>query len=334
MKAEKHTVKILAWICAVVILIAAPIVFDNIYWVSLFILIAIKILLTSSVRIIWLTGQISLGHAGFMLIGAYTSALLVMKASLSFWLALPIGGLTSALVALVLGFPFLRVRGIYFTILTVLTAESFRHLAYNWWTLTGGRTGLLKIPSPGMLAIPGLGKIDFTGLTEYYYLTLAVVSISLLILYLIEKSRYGFTWHAIRESSELAGTVGVNVINFNVLNFVISSFFAGIAGSLFAHFQHTLSADARSTFGVMTTIYLLVYMVVGGERRFAGAIIGVLTLTLIFEFARSLGEYQPMLIGGIAMLVVTLMPEGLVGLPHRIGTALQKTKSSKPGQEG
>ena len=318
MKAKKYSVKFLTWITVAVLLITAPVIFDNIYWISLFILITINILLTSSIRIIWLTGQITIGHAGFMLIGAYTSALLVMKASLSFWLALPAGGFAAALSALLLGFPFLRVRGIYFTILTVVTAESFRHLAYNWWTLTGGRMGLLSIPSPGILSLPGIGQIDFSGFNEYYYLTLVVVSLSLMILYLLEQSRYGFTWQAIRQSSDLAGTVGINVLWFNVINFVTASFFAGIAGSLFAHFQHTLSADARSSFGVMTTIYLLVYMVVGGEGRFAGPIVGVLTLTLISEFARSLGEYQPMLIGSIAILVVTLMPEGLVGLPHRL----------------
>lgn len=320
-----------AWVvgAGLCLALAAPLAMNNIYWISLFILMAINILLSCSIRLIWLTGQITLGHAGFMLIGAYASALLTMKGAVPFWLAMPAGGLLAGLVAFVLGFPFLRVRGIYFTILTVLTAESFRHLAYNWRAVTGGRTGLLKIPPPDSIRIPGLGAIDFSGSMEYYYLTLAVVLISLLILYLIEKSRFGFTWRAISEAKELAATVGVNVLWYNNINFTLAAFFAGIAGALFAHFQHTISADANSSFGVMTTIYLLVYMSVGGEKRFIGPIIGVLSLTLISELARSLEEYQPMLIGGLAILVVTLMPEGLVGLPGRIGRLINRSGAGK-----
>lgn len=316
-----------AWIVLVFVLITAPHIFNSIYWTSLFIIVGINILLTSSLRVIWLTGQISIGHAGFMLIGAYTSALLVMKAGVSFWLALPAGGVAAGVVAFALAFPYLRVRGIYFVILTVLTAESIRSLAFNWYNLTGGRTGLFGIPGPGAVAVPFLGKIDFDVLAAYYYIVLAVVAISLLILYLIEKSRFGFTWRAIKQASDLAGTVGINVIWFNAINFVIACFFAGIAGSLFAHFQRTLSAWSTGSFGVPNCITLLVYMVVGGERRFVGPIIGVLSLTLISEFTRSFEAYQSMFWGGIGMIIVIAMPEGLVGLPDR----LRRWKNGRSG---
>ena len=311
-------------------LIAAPHIFDSIYWTSLFILVGINILLTSSLRVIWLTGQISIGHAGFMLIGAYTSALLVMKAGVSFWVALPASGVAAGVVAFALAFPYLRVRGIYFVILTVLTAESIRNLAFNWYNLTGGRTGLFGIPGPGTFTVPFFGKIDFDVLASYYYIVFVVVAISLLILYLIEKSRYGFTWRAIKEAGDLAGTVGINVIWFNAINFVIACFFAGIAGSLFAHFQRTLSAWGTGSFGVSNCITLLVYMVVGGERRFVGPIIGVLSLTLISEFTRSFEAYQSMFWGGIGMIIVIAMPEGLVGLPDRI-RRLKKQESRPEG---
>lgn len=318
MKANRSMGKWLAYAGTAFILISAPLYLDNIYWITLLILICINILLTSSIRVIWLTGELTLGHAGFMLIGAYTSALLMTEGGVPFWITLPLSGLAAGLVAFILGFPYRRIRGIYFTILTVLTAESFRNLAYNWRDVTGGRTGLLGIPSPGKLTIPGFMEIDFGNYIPYYYLTLGIVLISLLVLYLVENSRYGLSWRAIKEAGVLAETVGMNVLWYNVVNFAFASFFAGIAGALFAHFQRTLSADPRSSFGVMTCIYLVVYMVVGGEKKFTGAIIGVISLTLISEFARFLEEFQPILIGLIAIIVVIFIPEGFVAIPKRL----------------
>ncbi|MBU2515226.1 branched-chain amino acid ABC transporter permease [bacterium] len=318
MKDKRKLKNLAGGLLTAVILLVTPLFIENIYWISLLVLICINILLTSSIRIIWLTGEITLGHTGFMLIGAYTSSLLMMRYGFSFWFTIFCGAFAAGVIAFILAFPYRRIRGIYFTILTVLTAESFRNLAYNWREVTGGRTGLFGVPSPGEVLIPWLGTVNFGGFSEYYYLTLFFVSLSLLILYLIENSRYGLIWKAIKEASILAGTVGINVIWYNVINFAIAGFFAGLAGALFAHFQHTLSADPRSSFGVMTCIYLVVYMVVGGEKRFIGGIIGVICLTLISEFSRSLEEYQPMLVGAIAIAVVIAMPEGFVGIPNRI----------------
>jgi branched-chain amino acid transport system permease protein len=219
---------------------------------------------------------------------------------------------------LILGFPFLRVRGIYFAILTLLTAESLRLLAFNWKTLTGGAWGLVGIPPCGPISLPRFGEIQFETPGPYYYLMVALVSFSLWILYRLERSELGFTWRAIRETEKLAAAVGVNVLWFKILNFGIGCFFAGIAGALFAHFQRGLSADVNSTFGVLTSIYLFVYMVVGGQDHFAGPIVGAIALSLLNEFTRSLQAYQPMMIGAFAILIVLLLPKGLVGLPGQL----------------
>jgi len=253
-----------------------------------------------------------------MLLGAYTSALLVMKAGVMFGVAVVAGGALSGLTALILGFPFLRVRGIYFAILTLLTAESLRLLAFNWKTLTGGAWGLGGIPPCGPIPLPGLGEIQFETPGPYYYLMIAVVSFSLWILYRLERSELGFTWRAIRETEKLAAAVGVNVLWYKMLNFGIGCFFAGIAGALFAHFQRGLSADVNSTFGVLTSIYLFVYMVVGGQDHFAGPIVGAIALSLLNEFTRPLQAYQPMMIGAFAILIVLLLPKGLVALPCQL----------------
>jgi branched-chain amino acid transport system permease protein len=255
---------------------------------------------------------------GFAVIGAYTHATLMMKGGVSFWLSLIISGLFSALIALLLAYPFLKVRGIYFSILTLLTAETFRLVAYYWTSLTGGSLGLTGVPGPGKHNIPLVGEVDFDKPNNYYYIAVGVVLIALLILYYAERAYISFQWRAIKDDNTLAGSVGINVIGYKTVNFVLAAFMAGISGALFASFQHNLSPDTTSRFSVTMSIYLLVYMVVGGKDYFIGPLVGTAVLTLLAENTRSMQEYQPMIIGAIAILVMIFMPMGLVGLPRQI----------------
>ena len=318
MQNNSSRIRLLGWIAIAASAIAAPPVLASIYWTSVLTMIVINALMAASLRTIFLIGEFSLGHVGFMCIGAYTSALLAMN-GLPFGITLPLGGLMPGLIAFFLGFPFMRVKGIYFVILTVVTSESLRLLIFNWRSLTGGTNGLIGFPGAGVLSVPGLGQVDFGGFTEYYYLTLGIVSLSLFILYRLENSNLGFTWTAIRETDKMAGAVGINVQKYKIFNFSIASFFAGVGGALLAHSEQILSSQASSVFGVMTTIYFLVYVVVGGKARFMGPIIGTVALSLIMEFSRPMQEYQPMIIGAIAVAVVMILPEGLVSIPSTVG---------------
>ncbi len=304
-------------VALIVILFSIPTLLNSVYWVSVLILIAIDIILVASLRIISLIGYISLGHVGFMLIGAYGSALLLTKFGMSFWMALIIAGLFAAVLALAIGYPFLKVKGIYFTVLTLLTAETFRLLAWHLRGLTGGSDGLLHIPSPSSVTIPAIGILNFNDANNYYYLTIVIVLFSLFILYRIEYSQLGVKWRAIRDTEDLAQSTGINVIWYKILSFIVACFFAGIAGALFASFQHGLSCAFTSKFGVIMSVYLLAYMVVGGENKFMGPIIGVLVLTIITELARPLREYQPIMIGSLSILVVLFMPGGIIDLPNQ-----------------
>jgi len=331
---RKLLINILSIVVLAAIIITLPIALSSVYWTSVLIILGINILLVSSLRTIKLLGHISLGHVGFSLIGAYGSALLVMKLGLSFWIALFLGGLMAAVIALALAYPFLKVKGIYFALLTLLTAETFRLTAWYWRSLTGGFWGLLQIPSPNPITIPVIGTITFDTVNSYYYLTAVIVSLSLLVLYRLERSHLGFKWRIIQDTDVLAQSVGINVTWYKILNFAIASFFAGIAGALFAHYQHGLSPDFTARFGVLMSIYLLVYMVVGGEAKFAGPIVGTVVLTIVSELARGLGEYQPMMIGAIAIFSVLLMPEGLIGLPNRVKLWYRKLSKQTRGMRG
>lgn len=310
--------KTLVPVAAILLAIATPLLLASIYWTSVLTMIVINALMAASLRTIFTVGEFSLGHVGFMCLGAYTSALLTLKAGLPFGLTLPVAGLVSGLVAFVLGHPFMRVKGIYFAILTLVTSESIRLLAFNWQNLTGGIDGLIGFPGAGVFSMLRLGQVDFDGFTEYYFLTLGVVCASLFVLYRLEKSKLGFTWLAIRDAEKLAGAVGVNVLRYKVIAFSIACFFSGIGGGLFAHYERALGPHPTATFGIMTTIYLLIYMVVGGKDKFAGPIVGAIVLSLVYEFARPLEEYQPMIIGAIAIAIVMLIPGGIISIPEKI----------------
>jgi branched-chain amino acid transport system permease protein len=298
----------------VIFLFTIPAFMHNIYWTHILIIAGMNVLLAASLRLISLIGVISLGHAGFLLIGAYGSALLVMRLGLPFWLSLPLSGLLAGLVALILGYPFVRAKGIYFAILTLLVSEVFRSIGWYWDSLTGGRPGLIGIPPPNSIVIPAIITINFNNKVAYYYLILVVVLLCLLILYRLEHSRLGLTWDAIKEAEQLSASIGIKTTWYKIIAFALGCFFAGISGALFAHYNQALNCDPIGKFGIMTSIFVMVYMVIGGTDRFAGPIIGAIILTIIPELSRPLKEYQPIIFGGLLIVIAHLMPEGIVGL--------------------
>jgi branched-chain amino acid transport system permease protein len=311
-------VKLVIGTVLILLLFSIPLFTKGAYLLHILIVAGINIILAISLRTIATTGQMSLAHAGFMAIGAYTSALLVMKLGLSFWVALPLGGIASALIALVVGYPFVRVKRVYFAMLTLFLGAVIRLIIMEWRNLTHGTSGLLNIPPPNSLSFFGLFHIVFDSKVPYYYLILVLVLISLFFLYRIDSSRVGRTLLAIQQDDSVAESVGINVTNFKVLAWCVGCFFAGITGAFYAHFIKTLTPDS---FGVLQAIYVVVYMVVGGRRRFYGAILGAFILTLLPEFLRILKEYQPFVFVGILLIITFFLPGGLVDLP-KLGVSL------------
>ena len=158
--------KIVLWVAIAVVAFLMPqILSGNQYWLTVLCLLAINVLLVSSLRSVTLINEISLGQVGFAIIGAFTYATLMMKGGFSFWPAVIVSGLFSAFVALLLAYPFLKVKGIYFSILTLLVAETFRLVAFYWNSLTGGPLGLTGVPGPGTQNLPILGRSTWTGRT-------------------------------------------------------------------------------------------------------------------------------------------------------------------------
>lgn len=304
-----------------------PLFIKETYYLHILVLAGVNIILASSLRTIATTGQISLGHASFMAIGAYTSALLVTRLGFSSWTALPLAGIAAALIALLVGYPFVRIKRVYFAMLTLFMGEIIRLVITELRGFTGGTSGLLNIPPPDSISFGGLFNIIFDTKIPYYYFILILVLITLLILYRIESSRIGRTLNSIQQSDLVAQSVGVNILNLKVFVWCVGAFFAGIAGGFYAHFVRNLTPDS---FGVMPAIYIVVYMVVGGRRTFLGAIVGAFLLTIIPEIFRGLKEYEPFVFVGVLFIIIYLLPGGLVDLPQVIKTRIRKHREVKP----
>jgi branched-chain amino acid transport system permease protein len=312
---RRKSVKRIAFGSLLLILFLVPLFIKQPYLLHILIIIGINVILASSLRFIATSGQLSLAHAGMVSVGAYTSTLLGMKLGISFWFALPLGGLAAMSLAFLVGLPFVRLKGIYFTMVTLFLTEFIMLIAEQWRSLTGGPSGIIAIPRPNAIIIPGLLNVDFASKVDFYYLALIMVLVTLLILYAIESSRIGITFLSIQQSDSLAESTGVNSSGFRVLAFSIGCFFAGIGGAFYSHY---LSAINPSSFGFLLSIYAFIYMVVGGMQKFSGPIIGAIIMTLVPELASGLKEYEPFVFAGILLLVIFFLRGGVVSLPQRI----------------
>ena len=332
---KNKPIKVLLTLVALIAICLLPVVVGNDYWTHVFVTIIIMTLAAASMRAINRTGEMSLGTAGFMLLGAYSSALLAKKVGLSFWLVLPIGGLFAAAVALAVGYPFFRVKGVYFSISTLLLATVFQYVTGYIKNITGGWDGVRFIPSPDPIGIPGIGAIKFDTDLGYYYLAFVIVGICLYVLYRMERSRIGLVWGSIKEADGLAQSIGINIMAHKIFVFAVACFFTGVAGALYAFYQQAISpaTNPGNVFSVFTSIYCVLYMVVGGEASFLGPVIGTALFMLIPEFSRPLQMYRPLVYGTILILIVFFMPKGLIGLGGYMRTWFGKGPKKKIGPQ-
>jgi branched-chain amino acid transport system permease protein len=310
---------ITAGICIIIagLLFGLPGLGLSVYFMHTLIGVFIWIIVASSLRLLGLSGQGSIGHAAFMAIGAYASAILAKFLGWSPWITMPIGVLITLGVAFLVAVPFTRVRGIYFTMVSLFFGIGV--LAFNqvFSKYTGGYSGIISIP-----------RLFAYVRTPYYYFCLGLMVICLIIMYRIEHSRIGLTWKAVAQSYTVASSIGINESWQRILCLAVSSCIAGIAGVAYAHYFGILTQE---TFSFNTSINVFVYMTVGGPGLFAGPIVGTAVLLIIPEELRDLKEYVPFIYAGILLIVLFLMPQGLAGLPGQIREWFNR--STKPTSE-
>ena len=256
-------------------------------------------------------GEISMGHAAFFGIGGYTSVLLTMDTGLSFWLALPISGIITMGFGYVIGIISLRLRGPYFAICTLGFGEIIHIVFINWRELTCGPDGITGIPSPSDISVPFFGTLSFSSFEANYFLIYVVVFFTIFIMYRILHSRLGRAIKAIKVDQDYAQSMGIDIMNYKRLVFMISTFFCGLAGSLFVHYTHYISPHS---FNVSQSFDLVIMVIIGGMGTIIGPILGAIILTLLPEFLHALIDYRMIVYGLMLMMVIIFFPHGVAGI--------------------
>ena len=281
------------------------------YLIHLFILTGIYGILSISLNLaMGFTGLLNIGHVAFYGVGAYTSALLALNFGLSFWWGLLIGGLVASLFGLLLAIPTIRLRGDYLAIATLGFAIIVENVFRNWTSLTRGPLGLPGIPKPYLFGI------TFSG---FSYLILVLVF--LLIVYLFTKhivsSPYGRVLKSIREDELVTASLGKNVVRYKTQALMLSAFFAGVAGSLYAHY---ITFIDPSSFSILESILIISMVIVGGLASVEGSIIGAIILILLPEPLRflplpsfAIGALRQMIYAGLLILLLIKRPQGISG---------------------
>src|SRR5712671_7777710 len=278
------------------------------YYVYIFALVFTNVILASSLRPSLTCGQLNIGHSGFMSIGAYTSALLAKNLGFPFEISLLSGALLATVVGLAIGYPALRLRGVYFAMVTVAFVEVIRLIAQIWVPLTRGMSGLSGIPKPSLLGM------TLTTKAEQYYLVLFLMLVILLVLWRLESSRLGLIWKSIGMANNLAQSLGVDIAKHKLVAFALGCFFAGVAGAFYAHFVRFLFPPE---FGFLLATNILIYNFVGGRGHFAGPIVGAVFLSLLSEPFRG-SAYETIFYSIVMLLTILFLPGGLITLPGKL----------------
>jgi branched-chain amino acid transport system permease protein len=276
------------------------------YYNTVLILVGIYVILAVSLDLlIGFAGQISVGHAAFFAMGAYTSGILTTRYAMSPFFALICGLFTSGLVAWGIGRAVLRLKGYYLAMATLGLNAVIVKLITGFVSFTGGASGLLNIPP---FHIFGLTLQDHR---YYYYFVWGVVILVITSCLALAKSPFGSALIAIHSDEEAASTLGIDCPRYKLHVFVIASMFAGLAGSLFAHFMGFIAPD---DFDIFTSILILVMLFLGGVGTIYGAALGAVFLKLLPEVTYGFQDYELFLHGLILILVLIFMPKGLLGI--------------------
>ena len=275
----------------------------NEYFISILIFLGINGIITMGLSLLMgYAGQISLGHAGFFGLGAYSSGILTTQYSIHPLAAFLAGIFLSAIIAFLVGKPTLRLKGHYMAVATLGFGEILFIVFNELSPLTGGPSGLSGIPTLTFMGYSLEGA-------RYLYLVWGLVILLLLFSLNVINSRVGRALRAVHGSEIAANAMGVDASRYKVQVFVLSAVYASIAGSLYAHFVTFISP---SSFSLMFSILLLMMVVVGGAETIWGALLGAMVLTLLPEYLRGLEDFEVLAYGGILMVVLLFMPQGIL----------------------
>jgi len=293
--------------------IVAPFVITEFYLVILGEALIMSLLALSFNLLFGCMGQLSFGQAAFYGLGGYTVAMLVVKVHFNFWLSLLAGVAMASIIGLIVGYFCVRLRGIYFAILTLAFGQLLFVIIYKWHDFTGGDDGIQGVFPPGILKSP----------IVYYYFILLIFMASAFILWRIVNSPFGYTLKAMRENPERTEFLGINIGRYQLITFVIAAAFAGLAGALWAPFYRSIAPFSlmwiKSGEPVMAAI-------LGGPTTFFGPVLGMFIMTFVHAYVLGFTYFWPVIMGTLILIIIFLLPGGILGYAQE---KLRERKESK-----
>lgn len=273
------------------------------YIVLLLCTTGISIIVVSGLDILFgYSGQISLGHAGFYCIGAYTSAILSRNLGMPVFVTIFIGGFLAMIVAVLLALPAVKLVHHFLALVTISFGELIYLFVSQAHGLTEGYTGMNFIPRPK------IGNFVFESNTSYYYIVYGMLVLLLFLKRRLVDSGTGRAFIAIREDAHAANGMGINVTKYKTMAFAISALYTGLAGALYAHLIGFISPES---FSANQSTLFLTMLLFGGMGNFWGPIIGSVTLVVLSEFLQKLGSYQMLVYGVILLMIIVYIPGGI-----------------------
>jgi branched-chain amino acid transport system permease protein len=289
----------------VIVLAALPTFLDSPYHLHLLILCFVYIVASVSARTITISGQFPLAHAAFMGVGAYVAGLTSFKLGWPVWFTIPAGAVTAGIAGILFGYPFSRLRAFYYAMGSLFFGAAVLNIITALSDITGGTYGFSGVQPLFTVA----SKVP------YYYVFFGLCLISCLILWRFEFSLTGINLKAIAQSHLVASSVGINESRYRIMAVGVGCFFVGLTGALFAHYNLSVTPNS---YNLTATLWLVMYVLIGGIDSYVGPFIGVLILFLVPEFFRGLKSYSPYIPAVILIIFAFWMRKGLVGLVKAI----------------
>ncbi|PWI31942.1 branched-chain amino acid ABC transporter permease [Vibrio albus] len=280
-------------------------------------------LLSISSAGVWLTfyiGRINIGQGAYSLVGGYVSAILITQYGFSFWSTLPLAGLFCVVLSVLIGLPILRLRGVYFAMVTLILTEVMRLTALAL-PITHGAKGITSIPLPGAIEVFGITLIPDFGTLEnpkiaFYLMAITLMIMVYAVLWRIVNSRLGHLCRSLQQNEELASSIGVNTTYLRILTYSISSFFGGIAGASFVAITQSVYP---SSFQIADSINFMLNCFLGGLGYVFGPMLGTLMLYFGWDLLFTVGKYQMLIYSSLLILLMLFLPNGVLSLIERKG---------------
>ena len=302
----------------VVLLAGVPLVLNATGRLDLYYTLTLISLLSIASAGVWITfyiGRINIGQAAYALIGAYVSAILVTAYGVSFWLTIPLAGLFCAGVSVLIGLPILRLRGVYFAMVTLVSTEVARLTALAL-PITNGAKGMVNLPVPGPVTLFGLTLIpDFSTLQNprfaFYVVAVIAMLLAFAVVYRLVHSRLGHLFSALQQNEELASSIGVNIAWLRIIAYAISSFLGGVAGAIYSAISQSVYP---SSFTTQDSINFMLNCFLGGLGYVFGPLVGTFVLRFGWELLFQTAKFQLLIYAVVLIALMLILPNGILSL--------------------